>query len=320
MSAFSVNRFFICCHKSDRCAATCGSVTRTLVLKGVARISSAVGSIVPFFYDKSFTILLGDARPRLLRCPIGVQTLLIKLLPPFDKSIRLCIWTISSNTEWVHRILLIRVNLLRRGVNQKWHTLQDLDLHSACVLCCVSRQLYQALNRMATLPDLYQHLLSGRNLHITNKRYNVSKVVNGFTMIDPTFSNDEMFQEGIELSRQGYKLYKEGLEFPEDSPESSAKIHESAKLYKDALRKLHRYEYDVLKKMKEQTYYDTYVIAHERGASHEDADEAAMEKVNQITWKLPIKIPQSKKIKNAIRALEDDALFTLSPTGSRNRR
>ena len=172
---------------------------------------------------------------------------------------------------------------------------------------------------MATLPDLYQHLLTGRNLHITNKRYNVSKVVNGFTMIDPNYSNDEMFQEGIELSKQGYKLYKEGIKLPEDSPESSEKIHESAKLYKDALRKLHRFEYDVLRKMKEQTYYDTYVVAHERGASHEDADIAAMQKVDQITWKLPIKIPQSKKIRNAIRNL-DDALFTLSPVSPRSPR
>ena len=87
MSAFSLNRFFICCHKSERCAATYGSVTRTLVLKGVARISSLVGSILPFYLVKQQPILLCDARPRLLRSPIGLQTALVKLLPVLDESI-----------------------------------------------------------------------------------------------------------------------------------------------------------------------------------------------------------------------------------------
>jgi len=172
---------------------------------------------------------------------------------------------------------------------------------------------------MATLPDLYQHLLTGRNQHITNKRYNVSKVVNGFTMIDPHYTTDAMYQEGIELSNQALALYKEGLTFPEDSPESSIKIHASAKLYKDALNKLHKYEHTALGTMKYDVYYKEYLDAFQRGASHNEADDIALAKAEQVKWKLPIKIPQSKKITNAIRALEENALFTLSPTSPRNR-
>jgi hypothetical protein len=175
---------------------------------------------------------------------------------------------------------------------------------------------------MATLPDLYQHLLTGRNQRITNKRYNVSKVVNGFTMIDPNYSTNPMYQEGIELSKQAYKLYEEGLELPEDSPESSAKIHESAKLYKDALRKLHRYEYDVLSSMKRDVYYREFLEAFEQGANNVAADRQAKEKANQVEWKLPIKVPQSKKITNAIRDLQraNNNLFSLSPISPRRRR
>lgn len=179
---------------------------------------------------------------------------------------------------------------------------------------------------MATLPDLYRHLLTGRNEHITNKRYNVSKVVDGFTMIDPAYSTDLLYQEGIELSKRAHELYKEGLKLPEDSPESSAKIHAAAKLYRDALNKLHRYEYDTFKAMKYDLYYKTYQDAYISGANHTNADRVALEKVNQLTWKLPIKVPQSKKIRNAIRNLqakksaEDDALFTLSPVSPRSPR
>ena len=178
---------------------------------------------------------------------------------------------------------------------------------------------------MATLPDLFRHLLTGRNEHITNKRYNVSKVVNGFSMIDPNHTEDPIYQQGIELSKRAHALYKEGISYPEESSESSEKIHASAKLYSEALRKLHRYEYDALKNMRQDIYYKEYMNAYRSGINHNTADRVALEKAKQFTWSLPIKIPQSKKIKNAIRtiqgnSLDDDALFTLSPTSPRNRR
>ena len=195
-----------------------------------------------------------------------------------------------------------------------------------CILPVVYAMIafnFTALSRMATLPDLYEHLLTGRDKHITNKRYNVSRVVNGFTMIDPDHTTNPMYQEGIELSKKAYALYKEGLEEPEYSPDSSAKIHASAKLYGDALRKLHRYEYDVLVSMKRDVYYKAFLDAFERGANNVAADKHAKELADQVQWKLPIKVPQSKKITNAIRNLrsrQNNSLFTLSPTSPRRRK
>ena len=108
---------------------------------------------------------------------------------------------------------------------------------------------------MTSIESLYENLKTGRNMHLTNKKENIERVMNGLTMIDPTFSDHDDYQRGIAVARSAAALYEMG-------DYAAAAIR-----YKRAL--------DLLDQFQEIT-----------------------------GQRIPMKIPTSKKVKNAVAKLQ----------------
>jgi hypothetical protein len=108
---------------------------------------------------------------------------------------------------------------------------------------------------MTSVEGLYEKLLTGRNSHVTNKKENVERVVNGFTMVDPNFSNHADYQRGIALAENARALYEAG------------NYAAAAKEYVRSLRHLTQFEIRTFQK-------------------------------------IPMKIPMSKKVTNALARIQ----------------
>ena len=83
---------------------------------------------------------------------------------------------------------------------------------------------------MTSINSIMQNLLTGNPERITNKKDNIERVVNAFTMINPHYVNHPDYQNGIELSNQAHLLYIQG------------DYAEAARTYRQALRLLKRYQ------------------------------------------------------------------------------
>jgi len=83
---------------------------------------------------------------------------------------------------------------------------------------------------MASINSMMQNLFTGNPLRLTNKKNNIERVVNAFTMIDPHYVNHPDFHNGIELSNQAHLLYLQG------------DYAEAARRYRQALSLLKRYQ------------------------------------------------------------------------------
>ena len=108
---------------------------------------------------------------------------------------------------------------------------------------------------MTSVEGLYEKLLTGRNSHITNKKENVERVVNGFTMVDPNFSNHADYKRGMALAENARALYEAG------------NYAAAAKEYVRSLRHLTQFEIRTFQK-------------------------------------IPMKIPMSKKVTNALARIQ----------------
>jgi len=120
---------------------------------------------------------------------------------------------------------------------------------------------------MTSVEGLYEKLLTGRNSHVTNKKENVERVVNGFTMVDPNFSNHADYQRGIALAENARALYEAG------------NYAAAAKEYVRSLRHLTQFEIRTFQK-------------------------------------IPMKIPMSKKVTNALARIQAAAPAPASAAGS----
>ena len=120
---------------------------------------------------------------------------------------------------------------------------------------------------MTSVEGLYEKLLTGRNSHITNKKENVERVVNGFTMVDPNFSNHADYQRGIALAENARALYEAG------------NYAAAAKEYVRSLRHLTQFEIRTFQK-------------------------------------IPMKIPMSKKVTNALARIQAAAAAPAAAAGA----
>jgi hypothetical protein len=83
---------------------------------------------------------------------------------------------------------------------------------------------------MTSINLMMQNLFTGNPLRLTNKKNNIERVVNAFTMVDPHYINHPDYQDGIELSNQAHFLYIQG------------DYAEAARTYRQALGLLKRYQ------------------------------------------------------------------------------
>ena len=83
---------------------------------------------------------------------------------------------------------------------------------------------------MTSINSMMQNLFTGNPERLTNKKDNIERVVNAFTMINPHYVNHPDYQNGIELSNQAHLLYIQG------------DYAEAARTYRQALLLLKRYQ------------------------------------------------------------------------------
>jgi len=83
---------------------------------------------------------------------------------------------------------------------------------------------------MSTLNAMIKNLFIGNPERLTNKKNNIERVVNAFTMIDPHYVNQADYRAGIDLSNQAHLLYLQG------------DYADAARTYYQALRLLKRYQ------------------------------------------------------------------------------
>lgn len=83
---------------------------------------------------------------------------------------------------------------------------------------------------MTSINSIMENLYTGNPLRLTNKKNNIERVVNAFTMVDPHYVNHQDYQDGIELSNQAHLLYIQG------------DYAEAARTYRQSLRLLKRYQ------------------------------------------------------------------------------